>query len=76
LLRVKWLYALGFGFIACAHYPEPPPDVDALGVETCVGSCARRARTGCLEPALQPTCVATCERIRAAGLYAPERCIR
>jgi hypothetical protein len=79
VLAFRWPYALVFALGACQVINGAPPvDVGRAppSGETCEASCARRVASGCLEPSLAAACVPTCQRIRAAGLYSPERCRR
>ena len=71
IVALRWPYALAVALYACG---VPALRFDAPYALTCEQSCAARADAGCLEAALASQCVPTCERIRAAGLVAPERC--
>ena len=74
LRALRWPYALAIALWACGvpalRFDASAPDATL----TCEQSCARRADAGCLEPALAARCVPTCEHVRAAGMYAPDRC--
>ncbi len=68
------LLVVALSLTACASAPPPASPADETvdgGISTCAKACDQRKHLGCLEPALESSCIPTCKKASAAKLYDP-----